>query len=42
MKLKGKYGIWNSSSYGPVFGYGNYGHDLCISHKANTNKASYA
>lgn len=42
MNLTGKYGIWNSSSYGPSFGYGNFGHDLCICDRADKNKASYA
>jgi hypothetical protein len=42
MSLTGKYGIWNSTSYGPAFGYGNFGHDLCVCDRADRNKASYA
>ena len=37
-----EYGVWNSRSYGPAFGYGNFGHDLCICDRADKNKASYA
>ena len=42
MNLKGKYGIWNSKSFGPAFGYGNYGHDLCVGDRADKDKNSYA